>query len=58
MITEQQKTATAYQYFTLEEWKLLRKCISHTYADLYGTKREIDQETVKKLLSKFPSVVL
>jgi hypothetical protein len=57
-MTELQKTQAAYQYFTLEEWKLLAKCVRHTEGDLYGTKQAVDEDAVKTMLAKFPSVVL
>lgn len=57
-LTELQKTQIVYQYFTLEEWQLLVRCISHARADLYGTRQAIDEEKVHAMLVKFPSAVL
>lgn len=57
-LTELQKTQIAYAHFTLEEWEMLVKCVSHTNAHLFATKQALDIDVVKGLLSKFPSVVL
>ena len=57
-MTELQKTQAAYAHFTLEEWKLLVKCVQHTQGDLYGTKQAVDDDKVATMLSKFPSAVL
>lgn len=57
-LTEQQKTAIAYGYFTLKEWQLLAKCVSHTHGDLFGTKMELNKDVVRNLLSKFPPRVV
>ena len=58
MITELQKTQAAYAHFTLEEWKILVKCVRHTQGDLYGTKQAVDENKVATMLSKFPSASL
>lgn len=57
-MTELQKMQAAYAHFTLEEWKILVKCVRHTQGDLYGTKQAVDENKVTTMLSKFPSVVL
>jgi len=57
-LTELQKTRIAYAHFTLDEWKLIARCISHTRADLYGTKQAIDPDKLRDILVKFPSAVL
>ena len=57
-LTELQKTQAAYAHFTLEEWKILVKCVRHTEGDLYGTKQAVDENKVAAMLVKFPSAVL
>ena len=57
-LTELQKMQIAYAHFTLEEWKILAKCVWHTQGDLYGTKQAVDENKVTTMLSKFPSAVL
>ena len=58
MLTEWQKTQIAYAHFTLDEWKIIAYCISHTRAELYGTKQAIDPDKLRDILVKFPSTVL
>jgi hypothetical protein len=55
---ELKKTQAAYAYFTLDEWKILAKCVLHTQGDLYGTKQAVDENKVAAMLAKFPSAVL
>ena len=57
-LTELQKTQAAYAHFTLDEWKILVKCVRHTEGDLYGTKQAVDENKVATMLAKFPSAVL
>ena len=57
-MTELEKTQAAYAHFTLEEWKLLAKCVQHTQCDLYGTELDVDENKVATMLAKFPSAVL
>ena len=57
-MTDLQRTQAAYAHFTLEEWKLLAKCVGRTFGDLKGTRDALDLEEVKTLLSKFPSAAL
>ncbi len=57
-LTGMQKMQIAYAHFTLEEWKLLAKCVNQTHAYLYGTSQELDKEKVFAMLAKFPSAVL
>ena len=58
MLTEWQKTQIAYDHFTLDERKIIAYCISHTRAELYGTKQAIDPDKLRDILVKFPSAVL
>jgi hypothetical protein len=53
-----QHTRIAYAHFTLEEWKIIARCISHTHANLYGTREALDPDKVRNILVKFPSAVL
>jgi hypothetical protein len=57
-LTELQKTRIAYAHFTLDEWKIIAYCISHTRAELFGTRQAINPDTVRDILVKFPSAVL
>ncbi len=57
-LTGLQKTQVAYAHFTLEEWKIIARCISHTRADLFGTKQALNPDAVRDILVKFPSAVL
>ena len=57
-LTELQKTQAAYAHFTLEEWQLLVKCVSHANAILHGTREKLDENKVAIMLAKFPSAML
>ena len=57
-LTDLQKTQIAYAHFTLEEWRLLVRCVDLTYTELFGTKEAIDAEMMGNMLAKFPSAVL
>lgn len=57
-LTDLQRMQAAYAYFTLEEWKLLVRCVRATEGDLCGTKQALDKNKVSAMLVKFPSAVL
>ena len=57
-LTDLQKMQVVYAHFTLEEWKLLYRCICVTKGELYGTKQALDENKVNAMLAKFPSAVL
>jgi hypothetical protein len=50
-LTESERTAVAYAHFTLEEWKLLARCV-------FNNKLEVPEEKIVAMLTKFPSAVL
>ena len=57
-MTDLQKLRTAYAHFTLEEWKLLARCVRYTFGDLDGTKAALNKHQVNEMLSRFPSASL
>lgn len=57
-LTGLQEMQVSYQYFTLEEWRLLARCVHHAQGDLQGTAAALDEQKVSDLLGKFPSAVL
>ena len=57
-LTELQKTQAAYAHFTLEEWKLLARCLRHAEATLEGTREPVPLGMFNNILCKFPSAVL
>lgn len=57
-MNELQRTQAAYQHFTLEEWKLLARCVRHAFGDLEGTPAAILLAKVAEMLQKFPSASL
>lgn len=57
-MTPAQKTAAAYQYFTLEEWKLLARALGYLYGETEGTPAAIPKEEFLNLLTKLPSAAL
>jgi hypothetical protein len=57
-LTDFQRMQVAYAYFTLEEWKLLARCVYATEGGAYGTREAAVDEKVATMLAKFPSAVL
>lgn len=57
-LSQLQKTQAAYAHFTLEEWKILARCLRHTEGDLYGTKQAVPLGAFNNILVKFPSAAL
>ena len=54
--TPAQQLATVYQYFTLEEWKLMAQALE--LAVYEGHFDNLAESKVQKLLTKFPSAAL
>jgi hypothetical protein len=61
-LTGLQKMQIAYAHFTLEEWHLLAKCVSHVVKEARDGKlpqgHGVTQNKVHTMLAKFPSAVL
>jgi len=58
-MTNLERTQAAYAHFTLEEWKLLARCVLNTYDKMreqYG--EELAREKFVSVLGKFPSAAL
>lgn len=61
-LTPLQKTQIAYAHFTVEEWKLLTKCVMHVAKEARDGNlpqgNGVTQAKVNAMLAKFPSVFL